>query len=112
MQAVQNIVEDFVEGDFAFVASLGSAQIRSNILLKLFFGYTDGDSAHRSPPLARFLTMMHYLLFSEKFESLQNQNASANAGVGFCDAIAMEGESVSHEQHMPSLYCASCKKDV
>lgn len=72
VQAVQDIVEHFVKGNFAFVASLRCTQRRSNILLKLFFGYTDWDSAHRSPPLARFLTMMHYHLFSEKFESLHN----------------------------------------
>jgi hypothetical protein len=55
VQAIQDIVEDFVERDFALVASLSGTQIRSNILLKLFFGYTDGDSAHGSSPLVGFL---------------------------------------------------------
>ncbi len=66
VQAVQAIVEVFVKCAFTFVASLGGTQIGSNILLKRFFGYTDGDSAHRSPPLARFLTMMHYQPFTDR----------------------------------------------
>ena len=55
MLTVQNIVEDCVKRDFAFVAALSRAQIGSNILLNLFFGYTAGDSAHGSSPLVRFL---------------------------------------------------------
>ena len=56
MHTVQNVVEDFVECDPTFIASLRHADIGSNMLLELFFGYTDRDSAHWSLPLVGFLT--------------------------------------------------------
>lgn len=54
MQAIEDIVEDLDQRDFAYVSSLGSAQQRADVLIELFFGYTDRDSAHGKPPLARF----------------------------------------------------------
>lgn len=46
MQAIQDVVEDLVQRDAAFVASFGNTQRRSDVLLELFLRYTDGDSAH------------------------------------------------------------------
>ena len=53
MESVEDVVEDFDQGNLAYVASLGRPQQRSDMLVELFFGYTDGDSAHGKSPLAR-----------------------------------------------------------
>lgn len=63
MLAIQDIVEDFVQGNTRFITAFRLTQIRINIRFKLFFGYTRRDSAHLTPPLPRFLSfMMHYHL--------------------------------------------------
>jgi len=72
VQAVENIVEHFVERNFAFVASFGGIQAWIDMLLELVFGYTGWNSAHGDLPLVGFFTMMHYRRLNEKFESLQN----------------------------------------
>ncbi|MEO1255814.1 MAG: hypothetical protein AAFY41_13175, partial [Bacteroidota bacterium] len=66
-------VEHFVQCDFAFVASLGCFQVRTDMLLELLFCYTGWDSAHGLLPLERFLTTLHYLRFLQKVESVHLQ---------------------------------------
>ena len=73
VQAVEDVVEHFVERNFAFVTPFGCAQARTDMLRELVFGYTDWNSAHGDLPLAGFFSMMHYQPFSEKFESLHYQ---------------------------------------
>jgi hypothetical protein len=46
MQSVQDVVEDFVQRDAAFIPSLGNAQRWTDVLLELFLRYTRWDSAH------------------------------------------------------------------
>jgi len=70
VQTIENVVEDFVERNFAFVAPFGCIQERTDMLLKLFFGYTGWDSAHGDLPSISFFTMLHYHRFNEKLESL------------------------------------------
>lgn len=56
MQAIEDVVEDLDQRDLADVTPFGSSEERSDMLIKLFFGYTGRDSAHESPPLARFFS--------------------------------------------------------
>jgi len=53
MEAIEDVVEDFDQRNLAYIASFGRPQQRSDMLVELFFGYTDGDSAHGKSPLAR-----------------------------------------------------------
>jgi hypothetical protein len=54
VQAIEDVVEDFDQRDFAYVAPFGGTQQRSDMHIELFFGYTGRDSAHEKSPLARF----------------------------------------------------------
>jgi len=46
VELVKNIVECFVERYFAFITTFCYCNVRTNMLIKLFFGYTYGDRAH------------------------------------------------------------------
>ena len=54
MQAIEDVVEDFDQCNLADIASFSRTQQGSDMIIELFFGYTDRDSAHECPPLARF----------------------------------------------------------
>lgn len=80
MQAIQDVVEHFVQGYRAFIASFGGVQIGSNMVIELFFRYTGRYSAHGCVSFSTRVntTVLHYSLF-EKSQSLQLNNVAREA---------------------------------
>ena len=56
VQMIQDVIEDLDQGNLAFITSFGGAEKWSDMLIELFFGYTDRDSAHGKSPLDGFFS--------------------------------------------------------
>lgn len=54
VQSIQDVIEDLVQWDAAFIASFGNVQAGTDVLLELVLRYTDRDSAHAGSPLVGF----------------------------------------------------------
>jgi hypothetical protein len=56
MQAIQDVVEDLEKRDRADISSFRFSQEWTDMFVKLFFSYTDGDSAHGGVLREEFFT--------------------------------------------------------